>query len=120
MQLLNPMEAIEPSQIGMGLFIAIVSALSGRAPYPGLAVVGDMSVQGAILEPDAIGEMVLLAREGGASRLVTPAGTLGDIAGLPPGLTEGVGINGYESSVTAVEVALAASIHERKPETLSV
>ena len=119
-QLLNPMEAIEPSQIGMGLFIAIVSALSGRAPYPGLAVVGDMSVQGAILEPDAIGEMVLLAREGGATRLVTPAGTLGDIAGLPSGLTEGLGINGYDSSVTAVEVSLTTSTHERKPETLSV
>lgn len=105
-QVLNPMEASEPSQIGVGLFLAIVSALTGRALFPGLAVVGDMSVQGTILEPDAIGEMVLLATEAGATGLVIPAGQEDQIAALPSGLREGLEIRQFDSSLGALQATL--------------
>ena len=49
-----------------------------------------MSVQGSILEPDAVGEMVLLARENGARTLFVPAAKREDVAGLPEGLLFGI------------------------------
>lgn len=89
-QILNPMEAEEPVGLGLGIFVAMVSALRARSVPKAIAVLGDMSVQGSILDPDAIGEMVLLARENGAKTLFIPASRQEDIDGLPAGLSDGV------------------------------
>ena len=55
-------------------------------------MIGDLSVQGSILEPDAVGEMVLLAREAGARVLLVPSASREDLEGLPVGLVEGLEI----------------------------
>src|SRR6266566_6599329 len=74
-QILNPMEADDPLGLSLGILLAIVSAFRSVPVPPGFAVAGDMSVQGAILPPDSIGEMVLLARESGATMLRPTART---------------------------------------------
>jgi ATP-dependent Lon protease len=104
--ILNPMEADDPVGLGLGIFLAIASAMRG-APVPsGLAVVGDMSVQGSILAPDAVGEMVLLARESGARGLFVPEETREDITALPDGLTRDLSFGYFSSPSQLVGLAL--------------
>ncbi len=104
--ILNPMEAADPSGLGLGIFLAVLSALRGRPVPPGIAIIGDMSVQGSILAPDAIGEMVLLARENGATSLLLPAELKEDIGALPAGLVEGLDFVYFSSPVELVTFAL--------------
>lgn len=106
-QVLNPMEADVPAGLGLGMFMAIVSALQGRSVPPGMAVIGDMSVQGSILPPDAVGELVLLARENGARRLFIPAARADDVAGLPAGLREGVDFQYFSTPSELIESVFA-------------
>ena len=96
-QVLNPMEATDPVGLGLGMFIAIVSALRDKPVVEGTAIVGDMSVQGSILEPDGIGEMVLLARENGARTLLLPEANREDAQALPPGLLEGLDLKYFQT-----------------------
>jgi ATP-dependent Lon protease len=75
---------------------------------PGFAVAGDMSVQGAILPPDSIGEMVLLARESGAAILALPTVNRDDVEALPAGLREDLEFRYFDSPVALVATVLGA------------
>ena len=48
------MEATDPTGLGLGTFIAIVSALREKSIVEGAAIVGDMSVQGTYVTVSAI------------------------------------------------------------------
>jgi ATP-dependent Lon protease len=105
-QVLNLMEADEPVGLGLGMLLAIVSVLRGQAVEPGAVVIGDMSVQGAILPPDAIGEMLLLAVESGATMIAVPAATQDEVALLPPGLLDTVRVTEFSQPSEAVAALL--------------
>jgi ATP-dependent Lon protease len=105
-QILNPMEAQDPVGLGLSIFLALVSALRGLSIPPGTAIVGDISVQGSVLPPDAVGELVLLARENGAKRVLLPAETCEDVAALPAGLLEGLEFSYFSSPGDLVHMVL--------------
>jgi ATP-dependent Lon protease len=65
-----------------------------------------MSIQGSILEPDAVGEMVLLARENGARTLFVPAAKHDDIAGLPADLLSGLEFHYFAAPAELVTALL--------------
>jgi ATP-dependent Lon protease len=104
--ILNPMEAGDPVGLGLGIFLAIVGAMREEAVPPGRAVLGDMSVQGSILAPEAVGELVLLARENGARTLLLPAGVREDVESLPAGLQESLAFRYFDSPGQLVLLAL--------------
>jgi ATP-dependent Lon protease len=104
--ILNPMEADDPLGLGLGMFLAITSALRGISVPPGLAVVGDISVQGSVLPPDAIGEMVLLAKENGARGLLVPEESRPDVEALPDGLVAGLVFSYFSSPAQLVAIGL--------------
>lgn len=106
--ILNPMEADDPQGLGLGIFLAIASALRGIPIPSGAAVVGDVSVQGSVLAPDAVGEMVLLARESGARGLFVPESTREDIEALPDGLTRDLAFGYFASPAQLIGLALEA------------
>jgi ATP-dependent Lon protease len=108
-QILNPMEAAEPIGLGLGIFLGIVSILRGVGMSRASAIVGDMSVQGNILEPDAVGELVLLARENGAATLFLPNQNEADVDLLPSGLTDGLQLRFFATPTELVDAALAAT-----------
>lgn len=113
-QVLNPMEADEPLGISLGMFAAIVSVLRGRPIDDGAVIVGDMSVQGSILDPDAVGEMVLLARENGARVLLLPTSQRDAVDLLPEGLRKGLVFRWFAAPG---ELVGAASSEPPKPGT---
>ena len=96
-QILNPMEATYLAGLGLGVYVAMVSALLGRPVPVGFAVMGDMTVQGSILAPDAIGEMILLATENGARRLYLPLVRQADVDALPRGILSDTALEYFDS-----------------------
>jgi ATP-dependent Lon protease len=100
------MEADDPLGLSLGILLAIVSALRGATVPPGFAVAGVMSVQGAILPPDSIGEMVLLARESGAVMMALPTANRDDVQGLPSGLRDGLEFRYFDSPAGLAKEAL--------------
>lgn len=105
-QILNLMEASEPAGLGLGILLAMVSALRGIPVARGVAVLGDMSVQGSILPPEVVGETVLLAREGGARTLYVPAAAWDDFDALPRDLIEGLSVYHFASPAELVAAVL--------------
>jgi ATP-dependent Lon protease len=106
-QVLNPMEAEDPTGLGLGIFLAIVSGLRRQPVPPGMVVIGDLSVQGSILEPDAIGEMILLARENGAQVVFVPVANRDDVKALPAGIQEGLHFEYFAAPSELVTLVLS-------------
>jgi ATP-dependent Lon protease len=105
-QVLNPMEASEPSGLGLGIFVAIVSALRGVAVHSGAVVLGDMTVQGTITAPDALGEMLLLARENGARIVFIPESAADQLLALPVGLLDHMDVQQFNTGPLLVQQVL--------------
>ncbi len=97
-QVLNPMDATEPSGLGLGIFVAIVAALRGTRVQSGAVVLGDMTVQGTIVSPDALGEMLLLARENGARTVFIPEAAADQLLALPAGFLERMDVRQFGSA----------------------
>jgi ATP-dependent Lon protease len=94
-QIANPMEAQEPGLLGVPIYVALVSALRGEPLSAGTVVAGDMSVQGDAEGIDAIGEILLIARENGALTVALPARCEADVAACPPELLQGLTVTYY-------------------------
>ena len=60
-----------------------------------------------LMSPDAVGEMVLLARENGARRLFIPAGRSDDVSGLPAGLREDMLFEYFSTPVELIAAVFA-------------
>lgn len=101
-QIANPMEAEEPSLLGVAIFVAIVSALRNQAIPNGTVVVGEMSVQGNVEGIDAVGEVLLIALENGAIRVALPARCEADVGDIPKELVEGLSIGYYSDPSDAI------------------
>jgi ATP-dependent Lon protease len=100
------MEADDPIGLSLGILLGIVSALRSVPVPPGFAVAGDMSVQGAILPPDSIGEMVLLGKESGATTLALPTVNRDDVEALPNGLRDSLAFSYFDSPASLVTTIL--------------
>ena len=105
-QILNPMEASEPSGLGLGIFVAIVSLLRGTSVRPGAVVLGDMTVQGSVVAPDSLGELLLLARENGARAVFIPDASREQLDALPVGFLDGIEVTPFISPAALAELVL--------------
>jgi ATP-dependent Lon protease len=61
-----------PCEAGVGLVVAIYSALKSHAVQPGLLVIGDLSIQGHIKPARSIAEALQVGMENGAKRALIP------------------------------------------------
>jgi ATP-dependent Lon protease len=60
------------AEIGVGFFVAMMSALRGSPLVPALLILGDMSVQGNIKPLLSLVEPLQVARDNGAKRALIP------------------------------------------------
>ena len=70
----------------MGAFIALCSALLGKPLEPQQIVLGSMSLGGNVNPVESLAEMLQVASESGAKRLLLPMASTGDISTVPPEL----------------------------------
>jgi ATP-dependent Lon protease len=94
-QIANPMEAEEPSLLGISIFVGIVSALRSQSIQKGAVVAGEMSVQGNVEGIDSVGELLLIASENGALKIALPRLCEGDVANSPRELVDALNICYY-------------------------
>jgi ATP-dependent Lon protease len=115
-QIANPMEAEEPSLLGVPIFLAIVSALRNQAVARGTVVAGEMSVQGNVEGIDAVGEVLLIAHENGALRVALPSLCEEGVTGVPKELVEGLSVDYYARPGDLVPHVLDRRTAERASE----
>jgi ATP-dependent Lon protease len=61
-----------PGEVGMGLVVAIYSALKKHSVLPGLLILGDLSIQGNIKAVRSLAEPLQLGMDNGARRALIP------------------------------------------------
>jgi ATP-dependent Lon protease len=106
-QIANPMEADEPSLLGLPIFVAIVSALRAQPVETGTVIAGDMSVQGNLEGIDTVGEFLLIAHENGALKIALPLLCETDVIASPRELQEGMHVAYYSTPGELIEHVLA-------------
>ena len=72
--------------IGSAVYIAIISAIYKKNLKPGLAVLGNVSIGGAIERALNFADKVTLLSENGAKTIIVPMDNLSEIGTIPPSI----------------------------------
>ncbi|MCF0253652.1 MAG: endopeptidase La, partial [Duodenibacillus sp.] len=96
---------------GGAITTAIVSAMTGIAVHPDVAMTGEITLRGEILEIGGLKEKLLAALRGGIKRVMIPQSNVKDLAEIPDNVKEGLEIIPVQWIDQVLDVALV-----RKPE----
>ncbi|MCR2832941.1 endopeptidase La [Parerythrobacter lacustris] len=77
---------------GVGMVTSIVSALSGIAVRPDVAMTGEVTLRGRVLAIGGLKEKLLAALRGGIKTVLIPEDNVKDLAEIPVNVTEGLEI----------------------------
>jgi len=91
---------------GVGFFAAMVSAVTQRRVQAGTVVLGDLTIQGNIKAPSSITEVLQMAMENGAFRVVLPTSNKSQVGALPEDLADKLDIVFYSDVDRAVSRTL--------------
>jgi ATP-dependent Lon protease len=73
---------------GVAFFTAMVSSITQKRVQAGTVVLGDLTIQGNIKAPPSISEMLQMAMENGAQRVLLPTGNKSQVAALSEDVVE--------------------------------
>ncbi|MCC5872982.1 MAG: ATP-dependent Lon protease, partial [Gammaproteobacteria bacterium] len=69
--------------LSLAAFVALCSALVGKALEPRMVVLGTMSLGGSLIPVENLAESLQVAAEAGAKRVLLPMSSVGDIPTIP-------------------------------------
>jgi len=92
--------------LGGAVYVAIISALLNKNLKPGLAVLGNISIGGAIERSSQFAEKVTLLSENGAKTVLVPIENLNEITSLPSSVFGKTDIPLYENSQMVLHKAV--------------
>lgn len=69
--------------VTLAAYVALCSALVGKALESQMVVLGSMSLGGSIIPVESLAESLQVAAEAGAKRLLLPMASVGDIPTIP-------------------------------------
>lgn len=87
---------------GVAFLAAMLSAIAQRRVQAGTVVLGDLTIQGNVRALGSITEVLQLARDNGALRVLLPTGNKGQFAGLPEDVVEKLDVVFYGDVERAV------------------
>ena len=93
---------------GIALWLAGVSALSGRPLRGRLAATGELTLHGEVRPVGGLHEKLVAARLAGVARVVAPRANRRELAALPAEVTRAVELVQVDDVAGALEAALAA------------
>jgi len=105
-QVTNLLGAAISSGIGSAVYIAIVSALYKKNLKAGLAVLGNISVGGAIERVTNFADKVTMLSENGAKRVIVPMDNLNELSNVPPTVLGNTDVPFYQNSQMLMQKAI--------------
>jgi len=94
------------SGIGSAVYIAIVSALYKKNLKAGLAVLGNISVGGAVEQAINFADKITMLSENGAKSVVVPMDNLAELANIPPTVLGNTDVPFYQNNQMLMQKAL--------------
>ena len=105
-QVSNILGAAISSGIGSAVYIAIVSVLYKKNLKAGLAVLGNISVGGAIERSTNFADKVTLLSENGAKVVIVPMDNLTELANIPPSVLGDTDVPFYQNNQLLMQKAI--------------
>ena len=105
-QVTNLLGATISSGIGSAVYIAIVSALYKKNLKAGLAVLGNISVGGAIERATNFADKVTTLSENGAKSVIVPMDNLNEISNVPPTVLGNTDVPFYQNNQMLLQKAV--------------
>ena len=105
---------------GGALTTALVSALTGIAIRPDIAMTGEITLRGKILRIGGLKEKLLAAHRGGIKHVLIPATNERDLADIPDNVKEGLTIQPVATIDEILKVALVSMPVPLKPAKVTV
>jgi ATP-dependent Lon protease len=97
-QVSNLLGSSVSSGIGSAVYVAIVSSLYRKNLKPGLAVLGNISVGGAIERVTNFADKVTMLSENGAKAVIVPMDNLSEVANIPPSVLGNSDVPFYQNN----------------------
>ena len=107
-QISHIMGATPSGGIGSATYVAILSSIYKRNLKQGLAVLGNVSIGGAIERATAFADKVTVLSENGARNILVPINNLPEISSLPPAIFGKTDIPFYGNSQMLLQKAILA------------
>jgi ATP-dependent Lon protease len=105
-QIVDLMQTKEGSQGGVAFFIAMYSLLREKPPLAGLAVLGEMTIQGNILPIRSLLEPLQVILDNGAKKVLVPVSNKRQLLEVPGDLLERIDPIFYSDPITAALKAI--------------
>ena len=90
----------------LAMFLSIVSSIAERPLIPQLAILGSMSIGGAIIGSDNLGEYLQVSADSGAKKVLIPAVDMAQLAKVPTDLISKFSLVVYSDPVDAAFKAM--------------
>ena len=100
-QVVDLMKTHEGSQTGLSFFVSVMSAFSKIKIIPRTIIVGEITISGGILPIQNIAEIILIAKESGATQLLLPELSKSLVTNVPTDILEDVEIMFYSDPISA-------------------
>lgn len=105
-QVTNLLGSTIASGIGAAVYITIISALYKKNLKPGLAVLGNLSIGGAIERAINFADKVTMLSENGAKTVIVPMDNLVELANLPPTILGETDVPFYQNNQMLLHKAI--------------
>jgi ATP-dependent Lon protease len=105
-QVSNIMGAVINGGIGSAVYVGIISAIYKKNLKPGLAVLGNVSIGGAIERSLNFADKVTLLSENGAKTIIVPMDNLSEIGTIPPTILGKTDVPFYGNSQMMLQKAV--------------
>lgn len=105
---------------GIALTTALVSAMTGIAIRPDIAMTGEVTLRGKVLRIGGLKEKLLAAHRGGIKHVLIPESNERDLADIPDNVKDGLTIQPVSSIDEVLKVALVSSPKPIKPAQVTI
>ena len=98
---------------GLAMIVSLLSALTGKAPAPALAMTGEITLRGKVLPVGGVKEKVIAARRAGIQQIILPEDNEKDFPDLPDEIKESVNFVLVDSVETALKTVFPVKTRKR-------
>jgi ATP-dependent Lon protease len=102
----------EGPSAGVPFVVAMVSALSGRAVRPRMAMTGEVSLKGHVGKVGGIPQKIVAAYRNGRTNVILPRTNAADVVLVPQEIRDAMQVHLVDNVAEAIAIALEPSSHD--------